>query len=98
MPENTLQFNAPGKAATKKPTPLEQVQQKSQEADQVFPRQLHWFNMRGFIKIVTAIPSAAPKSLADSVVIYLDSLSSPTTKRLYMYSPDASSWFYVALT
>lgn len=93
-----VQFLSPNQQPGANPTPREVVEQKKSVSQQVFPNVQHWFNEQGFLKTVTTTPLAAPKTLADGLVIYVDSLGSPTTKRLYMYSPDASAWFYVALT
>lgn len=55
-------------------------------------------NLTGFIQTVTSIPTAAPKSFNESVKIYTDSISSPTVRRLYMYSVELNDWLYVALS
>ena len=59
---------------------------------------LHWFNILGELKHTTTTPSGRPKTFADGAVIYLNSVSSPTTKRLYLYCRATNSWYYVALT
>lgn len=96
--EEKLQFLEPNRAEPRKPTPLEEVQKAKAVIQQPFPGVQHWFNLQGFMRTTTTTPTAAPKTLADALVIYVDSLSSPTTKRLYIYSVEADSWFYVALT
>lgn len=79
-------------------TPLEVVQAKKQRSDQLFPEVQHWQNLQGFLKTVTVIPTLAPKSLADAVIIYIDDLATPTDKRLYLYSREAAIWSYITLT
>lgn len=93
MQNDVLQFNEP-----KSFTPREQLERNRQFSRQPFPGIQHWFNLQGFIKTVTTAPTVAPKTISDQVVIYVDDLASPTTKRLYIYSREAAAWFYVALT
>ena len=64
----------------------------------VLPNEKDILNIEGVIATVTAIPTSAPKKFNDSIVIYLDSLSAPTVKRLYTFSREGNAWFYVALT
>lgn len=91
MPDQPIQFNRPL-------TPREAIEQKKQEALQAFPGVQHWFNLQGFIKTTTTIPTLAPKSLSDQIVIYIDDLTTPTDKRLYIFSREANIWNYVTLT
>lgn len=60
----------------------------------------HLFNLVGTLKTVTTAPTSTtvPKGTADSILLYVDSLSSPTVMRIYAYSAGASKWGYVALT
>jgi hypothetical protein len=64
----------------------------------VIPEEKHVLNIEGGLTTVTAVPTTAPKKYSDNIVIYLDSLSSPTTKRLYVYSREGNLWNYVGLT
>lgn len=59
---------------------------------------LELFNIEGLIKTVTAIPTGAPTKLINQIVMYFDSLTAPTVKRLYIYSKDTKAWYYIALT
>ena len=52
----------------------------------------------GSIKTTTTIPTYTPAKYEQQVVIYVDSVSSPTVQRLYIYSRDVKAWMYVALT
>jgi len=64
----------------------------------VLPNDRDILNILGGLSTVTVIPTTAPKKYADSIVIYLDSLTSPTTKRLYVFSREGNLWNYVTLT
>lgn len=55
-------------------------------------------NLEDFIETVTTAPTEPPKTFYDSVKIYTDSISSPTTRRLYIYSRELADWLYVALS
>lgn len=55
-------------------------------------------NILGYVKTVTIIPVYTPKTFEQSRKIYMDSISSPTTKRLYIYSFEAKIWNYITLT
>ena len=52
----------------------------------------------GFVKTVTTIPAYTPKRFDQAIRIYMDSITSPTTKRLYIYSFEAKIWNYLTLT
>ena len=52
----------------------------------------------GFVKTVTTIPVYTPKKFDQAIKIYMDSIPSPTTKRLYIYSFEAKIWNYLTLT
>lgn len=92
MEEKTLpQFQKPL-------TPRDVIEKKKNDAAQPFPGVQHWFNLQGFIKTTTTIPTLAPKSISDQLVIYIDDLATPTDKRLYVYSREANIWNYVTLT
>lgn len=62
------------------------------------PNQEHFLNLLGNLKVQTGIPSGQPKTFADSMLIYVDSISSPTTKRLYVFSRETDAWYYITLT
>ena len=55
-------------------------------------------NIMSNIKTVTTIPAYTPKEFHQSIKIYMDSISSPTVKRLYIYSFEAKIWNYLTLT
>ena len=55
-------------------------------------------NIVGMIQTTTAIPAGTPTKLNDQIVIYVDNASSPTVKRLYIYSNQTHTWLYTALT
>lgn len=59
---------------------------------------MYFRDLLGYIETVTSIPSYSPKTLDQAVKIYFDDLTSPTTKRLYIYSFEAGIWNYIALT
>lgn len=60
--------------------------------------QINLFDIFGMIETVTTIPTGEPTDLYGQVKIYIDDLDSPSTKRLYIYSTEASIWNYVSLT
>lgn len=55
-------------------------------------------DLTGYIKTVTAIPSYKPRNINQQMRIYVNSLTAPTTKRLYIYSFEAKIWNYITLT
>lgn len=59
---------------------------------------IHLRTIFGFIRTVNAIPTYAPRRVEEQIIIYIDDYATPTTKRLYIYSPEAQIWNYVALT
>jgi len=65
---------------------------------ETIPNRNDFLNLLGNLKVQTSIPSGQPKTFADSMVIYLDSVTSPTTKRLYVFSRDNATWYYMTLT
>jgi hypothetical protein len=99
MNENVgnLQFNQPV-VPPPKITPRQKVEENKSQSNKPFPGILHWLNIQGFIKTTTTIPTIAPKSLSDQIVLYIDNLTTPTSKRLYIYSREADIWSYVTLT
>jgi len=79
--------------------PRREIAEKGGMGAKPFPsKPQNIINLEGFIQTVTTIPTEAPKTFYDSQKIYTDSLSSPTVRRLYIYSVDLSDWLYVALS
>lgn len=58
----------------------------------------HWQNLLGNLVTTTNTPTRAPRKISEGVKIYVNSISSPTVKRLYVYSRECDAWFYVNLT
>ena len=59
---------------------------------EVLPPELHHvLNIEGMLETRTTAPTATTvvKKLSDSIFIYVDSKSSPTVMRLYVYSRSA---------
>lgn len=50
------------------------------------------------VKTVTTIPTYIPKILSQQVVVYVDSITTPTVKRLYIYADRVGVWYYITLT
>ena len=55
-------------------------------------------NLQGFLDTINVIPVDAPRTFRESIKIYVDSYTSPTVRRLYIYSPKLKDWLYVALS
>lgn len=58
-------------------------------------------NIVGRLEPTTVAPTSTkiPKKYGEQFVLYVDSLTSPTVKRLYVYIPGkVKAWCYVALT
>jgi len=55
-------------------------------------------DIMGMVETVTTIPTKAPKKIGQQILIYIDNLSTPTVKRLYIYSNSARLWSYINLT
>lgn len=59
-------------------------------------------DLQGYIKTIAVNPigepTFTPKSFDQSIRIVVDSLSSPTSRRLYIYSFELGDWLYVALS
>lgn len=66
----------------------------------VIPDLNHILNIEGMLETRTTAPTSSTvvKKLADGVLIYVDSTSSPTVMRLYVYSRAAKKWGYTTLT
>jgi hypothetical protein len=80
-------------------TPFDEVQKKKQGAgNELLPGLRDWLNILGTLKTTTNIPSRAPRTMSDSVVIYVNSVTSPSVKKLYVYSRECDVWFSVNLT
>jgi len=59
---------------------------------------MNFYDIIGMIETVTEIPSKAPSRLSQQIKIYVDSVSAPTDKRLYIYSNKTRAWYYLTLT
>ena len=70
----------------------------SKESEKKLENTVFFENVIGYIKTVTTIPTYTPKNINQAIRIYMDSVSSPTTKRLYIYSFEAKIWNYITLT
>lgn len=71
------------------------VQELTQRLNNLKPRLL---DIEGVIRTTTVIPTSSPVNINDQVVVYIDDLTTPTVKRLYIYSTLARIWNYVTLT
>ena len=91
--ENSLEVQP-----TRPLTPREDIEARKKNMNQEFPGRQHWFNLEGFIKTTTTVPTIAPKTIKDQIVIYIDNLATPVVKRLYIYSVEGALWNYMALT
>jgi hypothetical protein len=56
------------------------------------------WQLQGYVKTVTTIPTYMPRTFDQSIKLYMNDLATPTTKRLYIYSFEAGIWNYIALT
>lgn len=64
----------------------------------LYPFLKHWQNLLGNLVTTTNTPTRAPRKMSESMKIYVNSIATPTVKRLYVYSKECDTWFYVALT
>jgi len=65
----------------------------------MIPDDYHIENLLGRFQVTTTVPDGVPKEFSQQMVLYVDSISSPTVYRLYFYFPSkVNSWHYVALT
>lgn len=55
-------------------------------------------NITGVFETTDTAPTAAPRTLYESIKIVVDSISSPTTRELYIYSKELSAWLKVTLS
>lgn len=55
-------------------------------------------NLQGFLDTVNTIPTQAPRTFNESIRVYVDSYTSPTVRRLYIYSPKLKDWLYTTLS
>ena len=74
------------------------MSQENKDKKQKNERSIIFDNILGYIKTVTTIPTYTPKDINQAIRIYMDSITSPTTKRLYIYSFEAKIWNYLTLT
>lgn len=58
---------------------------------------LKFIDLEGMIDTVTVAPTHTPTKLQAQILIYIDNLTTPTVKRLYIYSHKAKIWNYVTL-
>jgi hypothetical protein len=58
--------------------------------DPAKPQQVR--DLFGMFATVTTAPSAEPKRAIDQIVFYTDSISSPTTYKIYMWSTNLRVW------
>lgn len=77
---------------------LELLNQRITELENRQNTATNFFDVQGVVRTVTSAPTTAPNKVSDQVVLYIDNIASPTTKRLYIYSTNAKIWSYVALT
>lgn len=56
------------------------------------------FDIFGMIETVTVVPTKTPTRFSQQVKIYVDSITTPTDKRLYIYSNKTHTWLYSTLT
>lgn len=69
-----------------------------QTSTKTIPNEENFLNLLGNLKVQTSIPSSQPKTFADSMLIYVDSVTSPSTKRLYVFARETGDWYYMTLT
>ena len=74
------------------------IKMQTKDPEQVAKNRFDLINLINYIETVTTIPTYTPKKFYESIKIYMDDLSSPTVKRLYIYSFEAGAWNYVTLT
>lgn len=60
------------------------------------PKQIS--DLFGMYKTVTTVPTLEPKRLIDQIQFYTDSLTAPTTYKLYMWSTNLRVWKSITLT
>lgn len=71
-----------------------QIANEEHEHDGINSKKIHFNNLLGFIQTVSTIPTNAPKSINDQIMLYCNG----TTYRLYVYDVKNTAWRYVALT
>ena len=49
----------------------------------------------GNFAVMTTVPTHTPSSLADTIVLYTDSLTAPTINRIYFYNYKTATWIAV---
>jgi hypothetical protein len=59
---------------------------------------IQFFEIFGMIETVTTVPTKTPTKLNQQIKIYVDSITTPSDKRLYIYSNKTHTWMYCALT
>ncbi len=58
------------------------------------PRKPRTEDIRQGYRVVSSVPTTAPRNFYESIVIYV----SGATKRLYVYNAKVGTWYYTALT
>lgn len=69
--------------------------------DGVNSNRIEFNNLIGFVDTVTSttqITASKPRFASEQIKIYFNSLTAPTTKRLYIYSHKAQTWSYITLS
>lgn len=79
------------KQANNKGTPL---QQRLNNPAAKIPKEERTENVRQGFRLVSAVPTKAPRNYYESIVIY----KSGTTYRLYVYEENNGVWKYATLT
>lgn len=69
----------------------------SDQAPAPLPTQIRFEDIFGNFRTTTTVPTDVPKTVADQVRIYVDSLTSPTIWRLYWYDIKSNVWKYSSL-
>ena len=67
------------------------------------PTNSFWLaEIQDFVKTIVVSPIGAPpftpKKLDQQIRIVVNSLTAPTSKRLYWYSFEVGAWYYITLT
>lgn len=61
-----------------------------------FANPVDMFQVKGFIETVTTIPTHVPNKFEQQIKLYVDSITSPTTQILYVYSNKTNTWLSFA--
>ncbi len=77
---------------------LDEKMSLKKEKENKIPEFFNISTIEGLIETTTTIPTETVTQFNQQIKIYVDSISAPTTKRLYIYSNKTNSWFYIALS